>query len=169
MSPHHRTLLACALAAVVAGPVAAQDEGTAATHAAVTLRSDWAALDVNGDARLSAEEASVDAALSGIFAVVDTDGDGYVDAGEFRAHVQAGHVVEASDTGAARAAAHSAVAVRTTWAALDVDGDGRVSAAEADADPGFDGGFAGMDADGDGFVTQAEFRAGARARRDPPR
>jgi hypothetical protein len=64
----------------------------------------------------------------------------------------AGHAVE-----------HSAAASRATFSVLDTDKDGRVSSMEADADAGFDAGFASMDANGDGFVTDTEYRAQTKA------
>lgn len=168
MKTSHRTLLCFGLAAAMASPLAsAQDDRDAAAHSAATQRTVWADLDADGDARLSADEAAVDAALSGRFTVVDADGDGFVSADEFRADAHADHVVDASATGAEHAAAHSAVAVRATWADLDADGDGRISATEADADDGFASGFAALDADGDGYVSEAEFRADAKAGRKP--
>lgn len=147
--------------------VDAQAKATA--HSDVATRDDWVRLDIDGDGRISLTEAADDDLLGDAFGMVDADGDGFVSDAEYRAHAQAMHVVDASATGAEHAAAHSAVAVRATWAELDVDGDGRISLLEADTDAGFEAGFDDLDADGDGFVTEAEFRAEAKADLIPPR
>lgn len=146
--------------------VDAQAKATA--HSDVGMRDDWVRLDIDGDGRISLAEAADDDLLGDAFGRVDADGDGFVSDAEYRAHAQAAHVVDASATGAEHAAAHSAVAVRETWAELDADGDGRISLLEADIDAGFEAGFDDLDADGDGFVTEAEYRAEAKADLVPP-
>lgn len=144
-------------------------QANAAAHSNVMQREAWVRLDIDGDGRISLAEAEDDDMLADMFEAVDADGDGFVSDAEYRAHAQAAHVAEASATGAEHGAAHSAVAVRATWADLDADGDGRISLLEADIDAGFEAGFEDMDADGDGFVTEAEFRAEAKADLVPPR
>lgn len=144
-------------------------EANAAVHSDAMQRDTWVRLDIDGDGRISLAEAEDDDMLADMFAAVDADGDGFVSDAEYRAHAQAAHVVDASATGAEHAAAHSAVAVRATWADLDADGDGRISLLEAAIDTGFEAGFEDLDADGDGFVTEAEYRAEAKADLVPPR
>lgn len=144
-------------------------QANAAVHSEAAQRDAWVRLDVDADGRISLDEAASDDMLSDMFERVDADGDGFVSDAEYRAHLQMHHVVEASETGAEHAAAHSAVAVRATWADLDADGDGRISLAEAEIDAGFVAGFDDLDTDGDGFVTQAEYRAEVKADSTPPR
>ena len=145
----------------------ARAEADAAAHSRVAVDDTWVALDVDADARLSAEEVAADATLSAAFLELDADGDGFLDDAEYRAHLQARHVAEASARGAASAAVHSTAATRGTWADLDVDADGRISLDEATVDAGFDAAFGEMDTDADGFVSEAEYRAYAQARLQP--
>ena len=140
----------------------AQAVDNAAAHSMVVTRDLWTRLDADGDGRISATEADADASFDGGFAGFDANADGFVSQDEYRA----GAKVEASQ-GAANAAPPSAVVQRDTWTRLDADADGRISADEADADTGFDAGFAAMDGNGDGFVTDAEFRAHAKAGMKP--
>lgn len=151
--------------------VDATTEGAAnaAGHSMVAARSVIAGLDADGDGRISAEEAGADADFNLRFAELDRDDDGYVSLDEYRLGVRSDGdtAVGASATGAANAAAHSAVAVRGLWAELDVDGDGRISLAEAAANAGFQGSFAAADGDGDGYVTESEYRDYAKAQQQP--
>ena len=96
-------------------------QANAAAHSDVMLRDTWVRLDIDGDGRISLAEAEDDDMLADMFEVVDADGDGFVSDAEYRAHAQAAHVAEASATGAEHAAAHSAVAVRATWAGPVLD------------------------------------------------
>lgn len=175
MKPTRINVLCIALCGALASPLASAQlvdpkvGVDAAVHSKVALRDAWARLDVDADGRVSLEEADADAGLFDAFARIDADGDGFVSDAEYRAHAHLQHVVDASASGAAHAAQHSAVVVRANWAELDADGDGRISLAEARIDAGFDAGFADMDTDGDGFVTRAEFRVDAKADRIPPR
>lgn len=54
------------------------------------------------------------------------------------------------------------------FARLDRDQDGRISSAEAGADGEFNARFATLDSDGDGYVSQAEFDAGTQAQTPTP-
>lgn len=141
---------------------ASQGAAHAAAHSSVVQRDLWARLDADGDGRISAGEADADTVFDGDFDAMDGDDDGFISDTEYRAFAK----LDASQ-GAAHAARHSAVVQRDTWTRLDADADGRISATEADADAGFDSGFAAMDANGDGFITDAEFRAHAKATRTP--
>jgi hypothetical protein len=138
--------------------VGAQAKGAAhaQAHSAVVARDVFGKLDADGDGKISATEAGVDASFD--FAAMDGDGDGFVTDAEYRASAK-----DSMDTsqGAAHAAGHSAVVTRDVFGRLDADGDGKVSATEAEADAGLD--FAAMDSDGDGFVTDAEYRTWAKA------
>jgi hypothetical protein len=64
--------------------------------------------------------------------------------------------------GAANAAAHASVTQRDLWNRLDTDKDGMISATEADADADFDGRFAAMDSDGDGSISDSEYTTYAK-------
>jgi Ca2+-binding EF-hand superfamily protein len=130
----------------------------AQAHSAVVTRDVFGKLDADGDGKISATEAGVDADFG--FAAMDSDGDGFVTDAEYRASAKG--AMDASQ-GAAHAAGHSAVVTRDVFGTLDADGDGKISATEAGADADFNGGFSAMDGDGDGFVTDAEFRAHAKA------
>lgn len=48
----------------------------------------FATLDTDQDGRLSSDEASADASVSGSFTTLDADGDGYVTEAEFRADAE---------------------------------------------------------------------------------
>ena len=139
-----------------------QGAANAAGHSMVVTRDLWSRLDADADGRISATEADADTTFDGDFASIDVNADGFVSQDEYRTHAKA----EVSQ-GAENAAPHSAVVQRDTWTRLDADADGRISAGEADADAGFDAGFAAMDSNGDGFVTDAEFRAHAKAGMTP--
>jgi Ca2+-binding EF-hand superfamily protein len=139
-----------------------QGAANATAHSMVVTRDLWTRLDTDADGRISTTEADADATFDGDFAGFDANADGFVSQDEYRAAAQA----EVSQ-GAENAAPPSAVVQRDTWTRLDADADGRISADEADADAGFDAGFAMMDSNGDGFVTDAEFRAHARTNMQP--
>jgi hypothetical protein len=74
-----------ALAAVLSAPVAfAQDyPSTAAEPAAQSV--DYSKLDVNGDGKISKDEASADATLSAKFSELDTDKNGALSSTELSA------------------------------------------------------------------------------------
>ena len=139
-----------------------QGAANAAGHSMVVTRDLWNRLDADADGRISATEADADTTFDGSFASIDVNADGFVSQDEYRAHAKAD-----VSQGAENAAPHSAVVQRDTWTRLDADADGRISVDEADADAGFDAGFAAMDSNGDGFVTDAEFRAHAKAGMKP--
>ena len=139
-----------------------QGAANAAGHSMVVTRDLWNRLDADADGRISATEADADTTFDGDFASIDVNADGFVSQDEYRTHAKAD-----VSQGAESAAPHSAVVQRDTWTRLDADADGRISADEADADAGFDAGFAAMDSNGDGFVTDAEFRAHAKAGMKP--
>lgn len=68
---------------------ASQGAAHAAGHSAVVTRDVFGTLDVDGDGRISATEASADAGFNGGFSAMDGDGDGFVTDAEFRAHAKA--------------------------------------------------------------------------------
>lgn len=157
-------------------PPPAQARGAA--RAAVTQRSVWADLDTDGDGRVSAAEADVDAEFTSNFAAMDSDSDGFVTDAEFREHARVTHQGEddqdvpppppSQAQGPEQAAAHSSVVQRDLWARLDSDGDGRISSVEGSVDAEFSAMFTMADADRDGFVTDAEYRAHAQAHATEP-
>ena len=61
----------------------AQDVGSDTGKKLTGAQSSFAALDRNGDHRLSRSEAGFDRVLSQTFAEIDTDGDGFVSVTEF--------------------------------------------------------------------------------------
>jgi hypothetical protein len=61
----------------------------AQAHSAVAARDVFGKLDVDGDGKISATEASADADFNGGFSAMDGDGDGFVTDAEFRAHAKA--------------------------------------------------------------------------------
>lgn len=70
-------------------PVQSQDATQAVDHSDVAQRARWAGIDADGDGRISAAEAAVDADFSANFEMMDGDGDGFVTDAEFRAHAKA--------------------------------------------------------------------------------
>ena len=149
-------------------PPHSQASERAADQSAVAQRDVWTELDVDSDGRISATEAAADAEFNTHFSMMDSDGDGFLSADEYRAQqrmVQGDDMPPAppaQSQGAANAAAHSAIAHREAWARLDTDGDGRISSVEASMDSTFSAHLSAMDADDDGFVTDAEYRAFAQ-------
>jgi hypothetical protein len=141
----------------------------AAAPSTAAQRDAWTRLDTDADGRISPVEADADSAFGLDFDDMDTDDDGFVSDMEYRVFAKTGTQDDTSgqSQGAANAAAHSMVVTRDLWTRLDADADGRISADEADADAGFDSGFATMDSNRDGFVTDAEFRAHAKADMQP--
>lgn len=75
------TLVGTATLLATAGASAADSGGKAKIAAA----NSFAALDRNGDHRISRSEAGFDRLLSQTFAEIDTDGDGFVSPAEFAA------------------------------------------------------------------------------------
>jgi Ca2+-binding EF-hand superfamily protein len=66
-----------------------QGAAHAAGHSQVVTRDVFGKLDVDGDGKISATEASADADFNGGFSAMDGDGDGFVTDAEFRAHAKA--------------------------------------------------------------------------------
>ncbi|HSM11354.1 MAG TPA: hypothetical protein VK827_07275 [Lysobacter sp.] len=153
-------------------PQQSQASERAAEQSAVAQRDVWSELDVDSDGRISATEAGADAEFNAHFSMMDSNGDGFLSADEYRAQkrmVQGDDMPPAppaQSQGAQNAAAHSSVVQREAWSRLDTDGDGRISSVEASMDPEFSTHLSTMDADDDGFVTDAEYRAFAQATGD---
>lgn len=117
----------------------------------------WKDADTNGDGKISAVEATVNAAVSSRFSTIDSDSDGFLTTQEYRTFY-----TSTASQGEAHAAAHSAVVSRDLWIKLDVDADSRISRSEAAANVSMNSSFASMDSNSDGFVTQAEYSAYAK-------
>jgi len=153
-------------------PQQSQASERAAGQSAVAQRDVWSELDVDSDGRISATEAGADAEFNAHFSMMDSDGDGFLSADEYRAQkrmVQGDDMPPAPPApsqGAQNAAAHSSIVQREAWSRLDTDGDGRISSVEASMDPEFSTHLDTMDADDDGFVTDVEYRAFAQTTGD---
>jgi Ca2+-binding EF-hand superfamily protein len=61
----------------------------AADHAAVVSRDVFSRLDTDGDGRISATEAALDAGFNGMLSAMDANNDGFVSQDEYRAHAKA--------------------------------------------------------------------------------
>ena len=66
-----------------------QGEVHASAHSAVVTRDVWVKLDANSDGKLSSHEVSSNASISGAFAVMDSNGDGFVTQAEYTAYAKA--------------------------------------------------------------------------------
>jgi hypothetical protein len=77
-------ILLTAVGAILLSSGAAAGDGVAKANVAVTFE----ALDKNADRQISRTEAAGERALSDSFAVVDTDGDGYVTQAEYAARTK---------------------------------------------------------------------------------
>jgi len=66
-----------------------QGETHAAAHSAVVTRDMWTKFDANHDGKLSSSEVSFDTTISGAFATMDANGDGFVTDAEYRAYAKA--------------------------------------------------------------------------------
>jgi hypothetical protein len=77
---HSKTLIAAAVAALIAGTAVAEDYGKdkSSKHGAA-----FNTLDTNRDGRISKAEAAADSKL--VFSTADANGDGYLDAAEYSA------------------------------------------------------------------------------------
>ncbi|MBL8268212.1 hypothetical protein [Steroidobacter sp.] len=78
-------LLFITLAAATVGLLASGADAADDAKQQVASTASFAALDRNGDHRISRSEAGFDRVLSQTFAEIDTDGDGFVSAAEFAA------------------------------------------------------------------------------------
>ena len=143
-------------------PVQSQGAEHAAANSSVVQRDLWIKLDADHNGSISATEASVDTGFNGNFFAMDSNGDGMVSTDEYNAYAKA-----SMNTGGEHANAGSQAATKLTWSALDTDKDGKLSATEAEAYAGIKANFAGMDSNSDGFITQDEYRAYAKANREP--
>lgn len=143
-------------------PEQSQGAENAAANSSVVQRDLWNRLDADHDGTISSTEASVDAGFNGHFAAMDSNGDGMVGSDEYTAYAKAN-----MNTGGQNANAGSQASTKLTWNNVDTDKDGKLSSAEADGYANLKSNFAGMDSNGDGFVTQDEYRAYAKANREP--
>jgi hypothetical protein len=77
--------IAAATASFLAFGTASADDGTynSGKQKLIAATSSFAALDRNGDHRISRSEAGFDRVMSGLFAEIDTDGDGFVSTAEY--------------------------------------------------------------------------------------
>ena len=148
------------------------------------------ALDVDGDGRLSRQEAAANARLAAAFDTADVDDDDYVTLAELGAATggklgQSLRKIGSGASSAGAAAASGAAGLGSSGAqlagalggkaaarlegqfgALDADGDGALSVTEAEADAALAGGFEAGDVDGDGELSKAEFNALVQANVD---
>ena len=68
---------------------ASQGEQHAAAHSAVVTRDVWVKLDADADSRISLAEAAANASLTGSFATMDSNSDGFVTQDEYTAYTKA--------------------------------------------------------------------------------
>ena len=66
-----------------------QGEAHAAAHSSVVTRDVWTKLDANSDGKLSSGEVTSNTSLSGAFATMDSNGDGFVTQAEYTAYAKA--------------------------------------------------------------------------------
>lgn len=117
----------------------------------------WTEADTNGDGKISAAEATANAAVNSQFATIDADKDGFLTSEEYREFY-----ARTASQGEQHAATHSSVVTRDVWTRLDADADSKISLAEANGDASLKASFDAMDGNDDGFVTQAEYTAYAK-------
>jgi hypothetical protein len=67
---------------------ASQGEQHAAAHSAVVTRDVWVKLDADADSRISLAEAAANASLTGSFATMDSNSDGFVTQDEYTAYIK---------------------------------------------------------------------------------
>lgn len=177
-SPNTRTLVALAIGAALASPVAFAQVGVGgavrgnvdaqvpAPQQNAPVPAATQAVDRTSGAVMDRTQSAIDrvtdaaergrqVATERVARTADSARDTAQDAQQ-----QATETTDATDAqaqGAARAAAHSNVASHELWGRLDADGNGSISTEEAAADASFNSGFAKADSDGDGSVTQAEY------------
>lgn len=148
MTSYSKLTLATVLGLGLAGSalplaVVAQSGPDGATGGMPAPGSRFAAMDKDGDGRITREEMA--ARRAEMVAGLDADGDGFLSAAEIAAF----HLRGADD----RANAHAARMIER----MDADGDGRIGVAEMMASRGGgDGMFDRMDADDDGALTRDE-------------
>lgn len=145
-------------------PVQSQGAANAAAHASVTQRELFGRLDTDNDGQISAAESAVDAEFNAGFQAMDSNDDGLVTGDEYQVGARA-DLGNAPSQGGVNAASHSTASMRDLMGRLDTNADGSISASEAQADAGFNAGFAAADANSDGMVSGQEYQAWAKAQR----
>jgi Ca2+-binding EF-hand superfamily protein len=145
-------------------PVQSQGAANAATHASVTQRELFGRLDTDNDGQISAAESAVDAEFNAGFQAMDGNDDGLVTGDEYQVAARA-DLGSGQSQGGVNAASHSTASVRDLMGRLDTNADGSISVSEAQADAGFNAGFAAADANSDGMVSSQEYQAWVKAQR----
>lgn len=87
MTIKHFTIAAASAWLVAFGSASAQEvaSNSGKPHKLIAATNTFTALDRNGDHRISRSEAGFDRVMSETFAVIDTDGDGFVSTAEYAA------------------------------------------------------------------------------------
>lgn len=124
----------------------------AAAPAPMTIETQYAAMDRNGDGAVTPEEHATEA--NAMFATMDADGDRNVNAAEMEAN-------EKTLGGSKRVPAADRIKP------LDSDGDGMLSLEEQAASAR--GMFNAMDTDGNGDLSMTEMKAGQQRMTAPPK
>lgn len=141
-------------------------EANTSTVTTTGTQSNWDALDIDRDGKLSRAEANADPALVIVFADIDGDADGALTADEYRGYAERASA-EAGAAGATAgvtagtgtpATATNSADGKMSWTDIDTDKDGNISKTEAAAMPALDRVFADADADADGLLTGDEYR-----------
>lgn len=177
MKARNRTLIALAIGAALAAPVAFAQNGQAGAKigAGAGVPNPVPAAQQSLDRAMQATERAMDATSKTQDRAMDATSKTQDRATDATSKTQddAGQVAQeqtesappappVQSQGSANASAHASVSQRALWDKLDADKDGAISATEADADAGFDAGFAKMDSDGNGTVSDAEYTAYAK-------
>jgi Ca2+-binding EF-hand superfamily protein len=166
MKARNRTLIALAVGAALASPVAlSQDQGQTAQGQTAEAQA------TQGQTVQGQAATKINADIPNPAATAQQTTDRAVDTAQDRVGAAAQTAQDASQSvptappqsqGAVNADAHAAVTRRALWDRLDADRDGSISTAEAEADAEFGAGFARIDSDADGMVSDAEYTAYAK-------
>ena len=145
----HRLMKLRACLAILSIAFAGTSFAQGPNFAAAMIEKRFKELDVNGDGKLSVEEAR---SIAPLVAGADADGDGFLTMEEIKAHFQKAAGGVAKPQGLESLAAIFLPQIQGIFKSLDKDGNGRIEGDELKAA----GWLAQLDTDGDGAVTLEE-------------